>query len=128
MQRPLVFCATLLLNKTASYFPLFLATFFSTQPISRLRSSYSGEPSEYIRNVVTLEWNQLLRDLKVGITGAHFRLTQNLQRGSAVPRTKVPLSQSAGSAPSWQGPLSPSLNPWVALGEGGGAQARPSFT
>lgn len=59
------------------------------------------EQSEYIRNTVTLGLSQLHRDLKVGVKGAHAWRTRTCrERGSAAPRTKVPLSQSTGSAPA----------------------------
>lgn len=111
VQRPLVGCATshaqirgfsggrkpfwILLSPIVPFGVL------STYPISCLGSSHAGEQSEYIRNTVTLGRSQLHRDLKVGVKGAHTWRTRTCrERGTAAPRTNVPLSQSTGSAPA----------------------------
>lgn len=71
VQRPLL-CANLLLNKRPSYLPLFFAGSFPPNTLPALGPPTLGNSLDYIRNV-TLGYNQLLRDLKLGIKGAHFR-------------------------------------------------------
>lgn len=52
-------------------------------------------------------------------------MNQNKWRDAAAPRTKVPLSQIALARSALAGRATQSLNQWIALGKGGGAQAGP---